>query len=100
MIKEITDINLSVIVLSGDEPEEVENFTKDELNEIMDYIATFWFVMTFYTVCELSDVRTAINNNRNWNVQLSLDMLGKDARIKILQSSAKAPAGWLSLISS
>ena len=63
LIKEITDINHSVLVLSGDKPEEVENFTEDELTEILDYIATFWFVMTFNTVCELSDVRTAINNN-------------------------------------
>ena len=41
LIKEITDINHSVLVLSGDKPEEVENFTEDELTEILDYIATF-----------------------------------------------------------
>ena len=35
MIKEITNINRSVLVLSGEEPEEVENFTQDEWKEII-----------------------------------------------------------------
>ena len=41
IIKEITDINYSVLALSGDEPEDVPHFTQDELNDIMDYVATF-----------------------------------------------------------
>jgi hypothetical protein len=41
LVKEITDINYNVLVLSGDEPEDVPHFTKDELNDIMDYVATF-----------------------------------------------------------
>ena len=48
IIKEITDINYRVLALSGDEPEDVPHFTQDELNDIMDYVATFLIVMTQY----------------------------------------------------
>ena len=46
IIKEITDINYSVLALSGDEPEDVPQFSQDQLNDIMDYVATFLIVMT------------------------------------------------------
>ena len=41
IVKEITDIHYSVLVLSGDEPEDVPHFTQYELNDIMDYVANF-----------------------------------------------------------
>ena len=40
LVKEITDINHSVLILGDDEAENVLNFTQVELNEIMDYVAT------------------------------------------------------------
>ena len=41
IVKEITDINYNVLVLSGDEHEDVPHFTQYEVNDIMDYVATF-----------------------------------------------------------
>lgn len=41
MVREITDIQQSVLVLGMEDDEDVEGFTQDELSEIRDYIATY-----------------------------------------------------------